>query len=401
MPSSANQTLTIPLYTPEIRGREWEYVKECLDTSWVSSVGAFVDRFERLVAERTGVQYAVATINGTSALHIALQVAGIQPDDEVLVPTLTFIAPANAVRYLGAWPVFIDAESAPWQMDPNLVKSFLRNNCQRRAGSLYNRQSGRRVSAILPVHILGHPVDMAPLLELAHEYGLRIIEDAAEALGVKYKGQPVGGLGDLGCLSFNGNKLITTGGGGMILTNDPQMAAAARHLTTQAKTDHLEYVHDVVGYNYRMPNVLAAIGCAQIEQLDGFIETKRAHAAEYMSGLRNVPGVSFYTESVDAFGTYWLNTIRVNQNAFGMDNRQLLHALQARGINTRPLWQPMHHSPAHRSAESLITGVADQLYAECLSLPSSVGLTSDEVAFVCQAIAAIGAWARSDQRAIA
>ena len=206
----------IPLCAPEIRGNEWKYVKECLDTGWVSTVGSFVDRFERKLADVVGVKHTVATNSGTAALHVALLVAGIEPDDEVLIPTLTFIAPANAIRYVGAWPVFVDSESQYWQIDPEKVKWFLESQCHWREGRLYNRHTGRRVKAILPVHILGHPVDVDSILELACKYELTVIDDATESLGAQYKGRNLGSRSEIACFSFNGNKLITTGGGGMI-----------------------------------------------------------------------------------------------------------------------------------------------------------------------------------------
>jgi perosamine synthetase len=282
---------TIPLSVPALRGNEWKYVKECLDSNWVSSAGPFVGRFERMVAGFVGTKYAVSTQNGTAALHVALLVAGIQPEDEVLVSTLTFIAPANAVRYCGAWPVLIDAEPTYWQMDPQRVIDFLERDCDCASGRLRNRATGRRVRAILPVHILGHPVDMDPILELAARYRLLVIEDASESLGVKYKGQMTGSLGDMACFSFNGNKIATTGGGGMIVTNNEEWARKARHLTTQAKVDEIEYVHDQVGYNYRLTNIQAALGCAQLEQLPGFISAKRHIAELYLDHLSRRPGI--------------------------------------------------------------------------------------------------------------
>ena len=257
----------IPLSVPEIRGNEWRYVKECLDTNWVSSVGAYVDRFEQMVAQQAETKHAVATVNGTAALHVALMVAGVQPEDEVLVSTLTFIAPVNAIRYVGAWPVFIDAEPTYWQMDPARVVEFLEQGCRWNDGALYNRRTGRRVTAVIPVHILGHPVDIDPIMAVARKFGLKVIEDATEGLGATYKGRSLGCLGDIACFSFNGNKIITTGGGGMIVTDNEEWARKAKYLTTQAKDDPIEYVHGEVGYNYRLTNLLAAVGCAQMEQL--------------------------------------------------------------------------------------------------------------------------------------
>ncbi len=235
-PGAPPATGVVPLIVPEICGNEWLYVKECLDTGWVSSVGSYVDRFEQMVAKQVGAKYAAATVNGTSALHVALLVAGVKrEEDEVLVSTLTFIAPVNAIRYAGAWPVFIDAEPDYWQIDPSKVVEFLESSCRWSNGALYNSRTGRRVTAIIPVHVLGHPVDLDPILAIAEKYGLKVIEDATEGLGATYKGQSLGSLGHIGCFSFNGNKIITTGGGGMLVTNDEEWARKAKYLTTQAR----------------------------------------------------------------------------------------------------------------------------------------------------------------------
>ncbi len=281
----------IPLCVPEIRGNEWQYVRDCLDTGWVSSVGSYVDRFERKLADTVGTSHAIATASGTAALHTALLVAGVEPEDEVLVSTLTFIAPANAVRYVGAWPVFIDAEPRYWQMDPQRVTDFLRGHCRRIRGVWRQRATGRRVRALLPVHVLGHPVDMTSLLSVAREHELVVIEDASESLGATCYGTPVGKLGHIACFSFNGNKLLTTGGGGMLVTDDPAYAARARYLTTQAKDDPIEYVHGAVGYNYRLTNVQAAIGVAQLEQLDDYVAAKRRIAARYAAAFDEIAGL--------------------------------------------------------------------------------------------------------------
>ncbi len=376
----------LPLSVPCLQGREWEYVKECLDTGWVSSVGAFVDRFEREIATVAGTNHAVATVNATAALHTGLLVAGVQRDDEVVVSTLTFVASANAIRHAQAWPVFIDSEPKHWQIDPDLGDEFLTGHCRWQNGALWNRQTGRRVSAIMPVHVLGHPCDMDALLDLAQRFDLKVIEDSAEGLGAKYKGSPVGCLGDIGCFSFNGNKLITTGGGGMLVTNDSDLARRARHLTTQAKSDPSEYIHDQVGYNYRMTNVLAALGCAQLEQLPMFVDARRKLADKYSSQLASVPGIVPLSVSENAFCTHWLYTVRVIANECGMDRQTLQTELSAGGIQTRPLWQPMHRSPAHGDAYTMLSGVADRLYDECLSLPSSFQTTSEEQIRVVQQI---------------
>lgn len=377
---------SIPLSVPEIRGNEWEYVKECLDTGWVSSVGAFVDRFEQDMAAYVGTKHAVAAVSGTAALHTALLVAGVLPDDEVLVSALTFIAPANAVRYAGAWPVFIDAEADHWQMDAKKAISFLEEECEWRQGELRNKTTGRRIKAILPVHILGHPVDMEPLLAAARKYELAVIEDATESLGAKYKGRRVGHLGDIACFSYNGNKIITTGGGGMIVTDNEAWARKAKYLTTQAKDDPIEYVHHEIGYNYRLTNVQAAIGCAQMEQLDNYIAAKLRIAAAYTEQFRDLPGLTPMREAPWAESIFWLYTILLDNEAQGKGSRQLMHYLAERGIQARPLWQPLHQSPAYQSSQSFQCTVAERLNRVALSLPCSTGLTTDEQARVIKAV---------------
>jgi perosamine synthetase len=384
------RTSPIPLCVPEIRGNEWAYVRECLETGWVSSVGRFVERFERAIAERLGARHAVATVNGTAALHVALMLAGVERDDEVLVSTLTFIAPVNAIRYVGAWPVFIDARASDWQMDPDAVAAFLRQRCERRRGLTVNRVTGRRVSAILPVHILGHSVDLDPILAAAREFDLEVVEDATEALGVRYHGRPLGRLGSVGCLSFNGNKIITTGGGGMLVTNDSERAARARYLTTQAKDDPVEYIHGEIGYNYRLTNVQAAMGVAQLEQLDGFIEAKRRIAAVYDRALAAVPGIAPLREPPGTLSTFWMSAVRVDPERFGMSSRDLLDRLAERGIQTRPLWQPIHLSVPHRGEGLSAAPVSERLYREVLCLPCSAGLSEEDQRAVCRAVADLG-----------
>jgi perosamine synthetase len=379
----------IPLSVPTLRGNEWRYIKECLDTGWVSSVGAFVERFERMVADYVGATHAVATVNGTAALHIALLLAGVQPDDEVLVSSLTFIAPVNAIRYVGAWPIFIDAEPEHWQMDPQRVAAFLTQRCTWRNGAAYNTTTQRRVRAIVPVHILGHPVDMHPILELARTHNLVVIEDAAESLGARYRERMVGHLADMACFSFNGNKVMTTGGGGMLVTDNEVWAQRARYLTTQAKDDAVEYIHHEIGYNYRLTNIQAAMGCAQMEQLDDYIATKRQRAVQYTAALAGVPGITPMPEATWAWSTRWLYTILVDAAAYGMDSRALLRALHAARIQTRPLWQPVHCSAAHQGSEHLPCPVAERLNQMALSLPSSVGLTDEQSGRVVEAITAL------------
>lgn len=376
----------VPLCVPQIGGNEWKYLKECLDTNWVSSGGPFVDRFEGIVADYIGAQYSVATVNGTAALHIAILVAGVQPDDEVLVSTLSFIAPANAVRYVGAWPVFVDADPSYWQMDAEKVVDFLEKECRWTNSELRNKQTGRRVRAIVPVHILGHPCDMDPLLKIARKFNLVVIEDATESLGASYKGRKVGSLGDIACFSFNGNKIITTGGGGMIVTNNAEWAHRARYLTTQAKDDSVEYIHGEIGYNYRLTNIQAALGCAQMEKLGEYIAVKRRIAGIYREALMVVSGIAFMQEASWASSTFWISTTLINERKFGISSRGLLKQLETAGIETRPLWQPLHLSPAHRESQSFNCNVAESLARDCLSLPSSVSLSDQEQKRVCDGV---------------
>ncbi len=380
--SQFNHEVNIPLSVPEIGGNEWKYVKECLDTSWVSYVGQYVNKFEEVLSEFVGTKYAVATSSGTSALHIALLVAGIQEDDEVLVSTLTFIAPVNSIRYLGAWPVFIDADPKYWQMDPEQVVDFLEQECRWKNGFLYNKVTGRRVKAILPVHILGHPVDMTPIIDIASKFNLTIVEDAAESLGAKYNGQSVGQIGDIACVSFNGNKIVTTGSGGMILTDNADWANRAKHITTQAKYDSLEYLHDEIGYNYRLNNVAAAIGVAQMERLDEFIVKKRNIAEVYDNALSNLSDCGLMQEAHYAFSTYWLYTLTINQSLLEIDSRKFIAELNKFGIQSRPLWCPAHKQKIYSDCIYYGSDCADLLYATGVQLPSSVGLKFEEQQFV-------------------
>lgn len=385
----------IPLCEPCIAGNEWAYVKECLDTNWVSSVGAYVDRFERMLAEASGTRWAVAAVNGTAALHLACIVAGVCPDDEVLVSALTFIAPANAIRYAGAWPVFVDAEPDYWQLDVVKARRFLEEECTWDGRVVRNRTSGRPVRAILPVHVLGHPVDMDPLLALAREFGLAVIEDATESLGATYRGRPVGQLGDVGCFSFNGNKLITAGGGGMLVTDEESMAQRARYLSTQAKDDALEYVHGDIGYNYRLTNLQAALGVAQMERLDEHVAAKRRIAARYSAAFRELPGLTPMREAPWAESAHWMYTVLVDEQQFGLGSRALLRQLAARGIQARPLWEPLHRSAAHAGAPRTDCAVAEHLNRVALSLPCSVGLTAEDQERVVAAVSACARDARS------
>ena len=385
-PGVAPSEDTIPLCVPEIRGREWDYVKECLDTNWVSSAGPFVDRFETMVAEFVGTERAVAVSTGTAALHVALLVAGVQPDDEVIVSSLTFVAPVNAIRYAGAWPVFIDAEPRHWQMDPQKLSDFLETECVWSNGELRNRSTQRRIKAILPVHILGHPCDMDPIIASADKYQLNVIEDATEALGARYKSRAAGNLGHIACFSFNGNKIITTGGGGMVVTNNRQWADKAKYLSTQAKDDPVEYLHEEIGYNYRLTNIQAALGVAQMEHLDDYLSAKREIKRRYKQELNDLPGVEIHEDSESVLSACWMSAIKIDAELFGYTSREVMSKLTENKIQSRPLWHPINSLRPYQNCQSYQVEVANQLYREVLSLPCSVGLTASDQSRVIAAI---------------
>jgi perosamine synthetase len=369
----------VPLTVPELGDAERALVADVVASGWVSSAGPFVDQFEREVADLLGARHGVATVNGTAALHLALLLAGVEPGDEVCVSALTFIAPANAIRYTGAVPIFIDAEPGFWQMDPAALETFLTEQCEEHDGSLVDRATGRRVAAIMPVDALGHPADIAPIRELSLRFGLELVEDACEGLGSAYRDgedwRSVGCPDSVACLSFNGNKIVTSGGGGMILTQDAERANRARYLSTQAKDDPLEYVHGAVGFNYRLSNVHAALGHVQLARLDEFVAAKRRIAATYAEALGDLVGITPMPEAEWARSSYWMYTMLVDAGEFGMDSRALMARLDQAGVQTRPLWQPLHRSPAHSAAPRRECPVADELYARALSVPCSVGLS--------------------------
>lgn len=366
----------IPLSVPELAGNEWRYVKECLDTNWVSSVGPFVDRFEAAFAARSKAKHAVAAVNGTSALHLALRAVGLEPGELVILPDLTFAAPAFAVAYCGAKPVFMDADPATWQMDAAKTARFLAEECRMVKGVCRHRRSGRRVRALLPVHLLGLACDMRAFSLLARRYRLAMVEDCAEASGVLHRGRPVGTFGDAGCFSFNGNKIMTSGGGGMVVTGDRRIADRARYLSTQAKDDGLEYVHNEVGFNYRLTNVLAALGLAQLEQLDGFIARKRAIAEAYDAALRDIPGVTIMPRAPFTKPNFWLYTILLAPGCTLARRKAVIAGLRARGVEARPLWHPLHGLPAFKGALRYELEHSARLYERAVSLPSSSSLTT-------------------------
>ena len=365
---------TIALHEPQFVGREWEYVKECLDTGWVSSVGSYVDRFERDLAEFTGAAHAIATSNGTSALHVCLLLAGVKPDDEVLLPALTFVATANAVSYIGATPHFVDSESVSLGVDASKLDAYLSEIARVVDGTCINQRTGKTIRSLVVMHVFGHPSDLDALDDVARRWHLVLIEDAAESLGSRYHGRHTGNVGLLSALSFNGNKVVTTGGGGAVLTNDAELGRRAKHLTTTARTPHRwNFLHDEVGYNYRLPNLNAALGCAQLEQLPSMIERKRQLALRYASAFAGVPGLRFLMEPQGTTSNYWLNAIVLDASHENLRD-PLLAALNDAGYMSRPVWTLMHHLPMYRDCPRMSLPVAERLEASVINLPSSAKL---------------------------
>ena len=366
----------VALHEPQFSGNEWAFVKECLDTGWVSSAGKFVNIFEAAVAEHCHAAHAVAVVNGTAALHVALILAAVKPGDEVLIPALTFVATANAVAYVGATPHFCDSAMDTLGLDPALLRSYLSKIADRSGGATINKKTGRRIAALVPMHTYGHPVDMDALLSVAADFELPLIEDATESLGSRYKGRPCGGIGHIGALSFNGNKIVTTGGGGAIVTNDPDLAKTAKHLTTTAKIPHQwAFWHDAVGYNYRLPNLNAALGCAQLEKLDDFLSAKRRLAQRYIAGFAVFAGLKVVREPAFAQSNYWLNAILLDQERAHWRD-ELLDAANLAGLQCRPAWTLMHRLPMFASAPRMDLDVAEAIEARLINIPSSAILAA-------------------------
>lgn len=364
----------IALHAPTLGQLERDRVLACLDSTFVSSVGAFVDEFEVRLAEFTGARHAVVVVNGTAALQVALTLAGVRPGDEVLVPTLSFVATANAVRHCGATPHFVDSDEGTLGLDPRALDGYLGSILEQSQGEPRNRRTGARVAAVVPMHAYGHPVDLAALIEVAGRHGLPIVEDAAESLGSTYHGRHTGTFGRVGTLSFNGNKTVTTGGGGAILTNDPELARHAKHLTTTAKRPHRwEFVHDEVAWNYRMPNLNAALGCAQMDRLPDLLAKKRLLAERYRSALAGRSDVAFVAEPAGTTSNYWLNTIRLASP--DMTARDLaLTAANDAGYHCRPTWGLLHRLPMFASMPHAPLPVAGRLEASLINIPSTPSL---------------------------
>lgn len=361
-----------PLSVPKFIGNEKKYLNECIDTTFVSSVGKFVDRFEENMAKYTGAKKAVVCVSGTNALHMALMLVGVERDDEVLTQALTFIATCNALSYIGAHPVFLDVDRSTMGLSPDAMKEWLIRNTEQKNGECYNRKTGRRVKACVPMHTFGHPVRIEEIADVCKEYNIELVEDAAESIGSTYKGRHTGTFGKVGAISFNGNKTITTGGGGMMLFNDEELGAYAKHITTQAKVPHRwEFRHDHIGYNYRMPNINAALGCAQLENLDKYVAIKRKVAAEYEAYFQNVDGIDFFVEPENTFSNYWLNAVILPDKEH---QTKFLEETNDNGVMTRPIWELMNRLPMfeHCENDGLVNTVwfADRV----VNIPSSVRL---------------------------
>lgn len=373
----------IPLSVPNIAGNEWKYVKDCLDTGWISSVGSYVNQFEQMVADFAGAKYGVAAVNGTAALHISMLLSGVKLGDYVLLPNLTFVASANAIKYLGADPILIDADPLLWQMDLDLLETFLAEETVIKDKELFYKKDGRRISAIMPVHILGNMGNMDRFASIISKYPVAVVEDATEALGTRYKKQHAGTFSPLGCFSFNGNKIISTGGGGVIVTNDEELAKKAKHITTTAKASVDEYYHDEVGFNYRLVNILAAVGVAQMEQLPGFIKRKKEAVAFYKEAFTGVGDIRFQQELPEVTTNGWLFTIQTNRQ------QHLLDHLNAKKILSRRFWMPMNKLPMYANCPYIQrSDNADLIYNTCLSIPCSTSITDEQLEIVAKEVKA-------------
>ena len=366
----------VALHEPSFQGKEWAYVKDCIDTGWVSSVGSYVDRFERDLAEVTGARHAVVVSNGTSGLQVALEVSGVARGDEVILPALSFVATANAVVHCGAIPHFADSEMATLGLGVAALADHLAAIAERRDGACVNRLTGRRIAAIVPMHTFGHPVDMPALMDLALRHGITVVEDAAESLGSLIDGRHTGRHGLCAMLSFNGNKIVTTGGGGAIITDDSALARRLKHLTTTAKQPHKwAFFHDEVGYNFRLPNLNAAMGCAQLEQLPGFLAAKRELTQRYTQAFAGMPGASLFIERDGTRANYWLQTLILDREQAHLRDA-VLTATNDAGQMTRPVWELLTRLPMYQACPGMDTPVARDLAARIVNLPSSPQLVS-------------------------
>ena len=363
---------TVPLHAPLFIGNEKKYLEECIDTTFVSSVGKFVDRFEADMAAYTSARRAVVCVSGTNALHMAMMLVGVERDDEVLTQALTFIATCNAISYIGAHPVFIDVDMDTLGLSPKAVKDWLVKNAEVKNGVCYNKHTGRRVKTCVPMHTFGHPVKIDELVSVCEEWNLELVEDAAESIGSLYKGRHTGTFGKVGAISFNGNKTITTGGGGMLLFQDEELGKLAKHLTTQAKVPHRwAFVHDHIGYNYRMPNINAALGCAQLENIDRYVANKRETAAIYADFFKDIPDITFFTEPENCRSNYWLNVVMLKDKTA---QQEFLEYTNDHGVMTRPVWELMNRLEMFRHCETDGLKNTEWLADRIVNIPSSVRL---------------------------
>ena len=368
----------IPLSVPYLNGNEWKYVKDCLDTGWISSAGSYVNQFEEQIAAFVGAKYGIACMNGTVGLHIAQILAGVTNEDYVITPNVTFIATLNAIKYTGATPILIDIDPKSWQMDLDLLESFLKQNTIIKEAEgvfhSYHKTTNKRIKAIMPVHVLGNIGDMKKLMHIAAKFHLDVIEDSTEALGSYFQKKHAGSFGKFGVFSFNGNKIISTGGGGVIVTDDEELAKKAKHLTTQAKVSSIEYIHDEVGYNYRLVNVLAAIGVAQMEEFPTLLANKRKMDHFYRTQLTGIGDIEFQAVSKDVAANCWLFTFKTKFM------RQLLSFLNENGVQSRPFWMPMNQLEMFKDEIFVSNGnQSDKVYATSISIPSSAGITLEEM----------------------
>lgn len=364
----------IPLSLPNISGNELKYVKECLETGWISTAGSYVEMFEQNFADFVGVNRAVSTVNGTSALHLALKVMGVKYNDLVIMPNITFVASANAISYLGAQPLLIDVDIETWQMDLDLLENYLENECYEENSSLIDKNSKLNIAAIMIVHIQGNICNMNRLKAISKKYNLPLIEDAAEALGSQYNNRYAGTIGDIGIYSFNGNKIMSTGGGGMIVAKDPEIIEKVKHLSTTAKTDSLRYHHDEVGYNYRLVNILSAIGVAQLEQLSFFIDRKIEIGKLYRNYLKDLADIGFQKIDNNVISNEWLFTITTSSM------EDLLSYLNDNGVMSRPFWIPMNQLPMYSNCKYITDNDCSRaLHSKALSIPCSTSITQMEI----------------------
>jgi len=373
----------IPLSVPSLNGNELQYVKDCIDTEWVSSAGNYVDLFEKNIAKYKGSKFAIACASGTAAIQVSLRLAGVEPGDEVIVPTLTFIASVNAISYSSATPVFMDADNY-YNIDSEKTIEFINNQTVFKNGFTYNKKTNKKISAILPVHVWGNACWFDELIDLCEKRNISVVEDACESLGTffnngKYKGKHTGTIGKLGCLSFNGNKIITTGGGGMILTDDESLKEIAKYLTTQAKDDPIRFVHNEIGYNFRLTNIQAALGVAQLEQLPAILKRKKEIYSCYQSTIENIDGLSLSKVPDYAENNHWLNLLQIDSQVYGEDRETLMKRLEDNGIQTRPVWKLNYKQNPYIDCQNYKIENANNLLKNSLCLPSSSNLTKNNL----------------------